>query len=84
MLAKGSERRIPSGHQSHIHPHPHAGAERPESFHGAPKQEYIWPHGFANYQEAEAVTSEAFMYYQTMLHPAKYVPPDEFAAPWEA
>ena len=57
-----------------------------ESFHGSLKQEYIWPHDFANYQEAEAVIAEAFRdYNQARLHSAlKYVPPDEFAASWEA
>ena len=57
-----------------------------ESFHGSLKQEYIWPHDFANYQEAEAVIAEAFKdYNQARLHSAlKYVPPDEFAVSWEA
>ena len=50
-----------------------------ESFHGSLKQEYIWPHDFANYQEAEAVIAEAFRdYNQARLHSAlKYVPPEE-------
>ena len=57
-----------------------------ESFHGSLKQEYIWPHDFANYQEAEAVISEAFRdYNRNRLHSAlKYVPPEEFHASWEA
>ena len=57
-----------------------------ESFHGTLKREYIWPHDFANYQEAEAIISEAFRdYNQARLHSAlKYVPPDEFLTTWEA
>ena len=57
-----------------------------EAFHGTFKREYIWPHDFANYQQAEAVISEAFRYYnRNRLHSAlKYVPPDGFTASWEA
>ena len=57
-----------------------------ESFRGTLKLEYIWPHDFANYQEAEAVISSAFRdYSQARPHSAlKYVPPDEFMATWEA
>ena len=59
---------------------------RIESFHGSLKQESIRPHDFANYREAEAVIAEAFRdYNQTRPHSAlPYVPPDEFAASWEA
>ena len=31
-----------------------------ESFHGPLKQEYVWPHDFANYWGAKAVISETF------------------------
>ena len=57
-----------------------------ESFHGTLKLEYIWPHDFASYQEAEAVIAAAFRdYNQARPHSAlKYVPPDEFMATWEA
>ncbi len=57
-----------------------------ESFHGTLKREYIWPHDFSNYQQAEAVIAEAFRdYNRNRLHSAlKYVPPDEFTASWEA
>ena len=50
------------------------------------KQEYIWPHDFANYQEAEAVIAEAFRdYNQVRLHSAlKYVPPEDLHASWKA
>ena len=42
-----------------------------ESFHGTLKREYIWPHDFASYQQAEAVISEAFRdYNQARLHSA--------------
>ena len=56
-----------------------------ESFHGT-QLEYIWPHDFANYQEAEAVIAAAFRdYNQARLHSAlKYVPPEEFQESWEA
>ena len=56
-----------------------------ESFHGTLKREYIWPHDFANYTEAEAAISEAFRdYNRARLHSAlKYVPPDEFLASWK-
>ena len=55
-----------------------------ESFHRSLKQEYIWPHDFANYQQA--VIAAAFRdYNRNRLHPAtKYVPPEEFHASWEA
>ncbi len=57
-----------------------------EAFHGTLKREYIWPHDFANYQQAEAVIAEAFRdYNRNRLHSAlKYVPPDEFLTSWEA
>ena len=57
-----------------------------ESFHCTLKREYVWPHVFANYTEAEAVTSRAFRdYNRTRLHSAlRYVPPDEFLASWKA
>ena len=57
-----------------------------EWFHGTLKREYSWSHDFSNYQEAEAVISEAFLNYNcSKMHSAlKYVPPDEFLASWEA
>lgn len=57
-----------------------------ESFHGPLKREYIWPHDFASYQEAEAVIATAFVdYNHSRLHSAlKYVPPEEFRVSWEA
>lgn len=57
-----------------------------ESFHNTLKREYIWPHDFSNYQQAEAVIPEAFRdYNRNRLHSSlKYVPPDEFLASWEA
>ena len=56
-----------------------------EPFHNTLKREYIWPHDFANYQEAEAVIAEAFLdYNQDRLHSAlRYVPPKEFLTSWE-
>ena len=78
--------RIPSGHQPHIHSDPHARAERSHGIFIPLKQECIWPHDFANYQEAETVIAEAFKdCNQARLHSAlKYVPPDELATSWEA
>ena len=57
-----------------------------ESFHGSLKQEYIRPHDFANYPQAEAVIAAAFGdYNRARLHSAlKYVPPEEFHTSWEA
>lgn len=56
-----------------------------ESSHGTLKREYIWPQDFSNYQETEAVISEAFRdYNRSRLHSVlKYVLPDEFLASWE-
>ena len=56
-----------------------------ESFHSTLKREYIWPHDFANYQDAEAAILEAFQdYNNARLHSSlKYVPPNEFLASWE-
>ena len=63
----------------------YAPAERPHRvFPRSLKQEYVWLHDFANYQEAEAVIAEAFRdYNHSRLHSAlKYVPPEEFHASW--
>ena len=56
-----------------------------ESFHSTLKREYIWPYDFDNYQDAEAVISEAFRdYNNARLHSSlKYVLPNEFLASWE-
>ena len=56
-----------------------------ESFHGS-LRECVWPHDFANCQEAGAVASEAFRdCNRNRLHSAlKCVPPDEFHMFWEA
>ena len=53
-----------------------------KSFYSTLKREYIRPHDFSNYQEAETVISEAFRNCnRSKLHSAlKYVPPDEFLA----
>ena len=57
-----------------------------ESLHNTLTREYIWPHDFANHQQAEAVISEAFRDdNQNRLYSApKYIPPDEFLALWGA
>ena len=56
-----------------------------ESFHGTLKREYIWPHEFANYQEAEKALAEAFEDYNNeRIHSSiGYRIPAEFAAQWE-
>lgn len=50
-----------------------------------PKHEYIWPHNFANYQQAKTVISEAFLdYNRNRLHSAlKYAQTDEFMTSWK-
>ena len=56
-----------------------------ESFHKTLKKEYIWPHEFKNYQDADKVLSAAFADYNTeRIHSSiKYMTPVEFAAHWE-
>jgi len=56
-----------------------------ESFHKTLKKEYIWPHEFANYQEAEVVLADAFADYNSArIHSALgYLTPDEFMELWE-
>ena len=34
-----------------------------ESFHGTLKREYVWPHDFARFHDAEAVLAKAFVDY---------------------
>lgn len=52
-----------------------------ESFHKTLKKEYIWPHEFANYQEAETIIAKAFVDYNTeRIHSSiGYMTPVEFA-----
>jgi putative transposase len=56
-----------------------------ESFHHTLKKEYIWPHEFANYQDAEIVIANAFWdYNNSRIHSALgYATPNEFAIQWE-
>ena len=56
-----------------------------ESFHGTLKREYVWPHEFANYQEAEKVLAEAFEDYNNeRIHSSiDYMTPAGFTAQWE-
>jgi transposase InsO family protein len=56
-----------------------------ESFHKTLKKEYIWPHEFANYQEAEIVLAKACADYNgSRIHSALgYFTPDEFMELWE-
>ena len=42
-----------------------------ESFHGTLKREYVWPHEFARFQDAETVLAKAFVYYnKNIIHSA--------------
>ena len=52
-----------------------------ESFHGTLKREYVWPHEFARFQDAEVVLARAFAdYNDDRIHSALgYVTPNEFA-----
>ena len=56
-----------------------------ESFHKTLKKEYIWPHEFSSYQDAEKVIAGAFTDYNTeRIHSSiGYVTPVEFASQWE-
>jgi putative transposase len=56
-----------------------------ESFHRTLKKEYLWPHEFANYQDAEIVIAEAHADYNNhRIHSSlEYVTPHEFAVQWE-
>ena len=56
-----------------------------ESFHKTLKKEYIWPHEFANYQEAEIILTKARIDYNgSRIHSALgYLTPDEFTELWE-
>ena len=51
-----------------------------ESFHGTLKQEYVWPHEFARFQDAGVVLARAFAdYNDDRIHSALgYVTPNEF------
>ena len=52
-----------------------------ESFHGTLKREYVWPHEFARFQDAEVVLARAFAdYNDNRIHSALgYATPNEFA-----
>ena len=51
-----------------------------ESFHVTLKKEYVWPHGFARFQDAEAVLAKTFVdYNEDRIHYAlDYLTPSEF------
>lgn len=55
-----------------------------ESFHKTLKKEYLWPHDFKNYQEAEIAIADAFRdYNQNRIHSALgYKTPYEFLQNW--
>ena len=50
------------------------------SFHVTLKREYVWPHGFARFQDAEVVLAKAFVdYNEDRIHYAlDYLTPSEF------
>lgn len=52
-----------------------------ESFHGALKQEYVWPHEFARFQDTGVILARAFAdCNERRIHSAPgYVTPNEFA-----
>ena len=56
-----------------------------ESFHKTLKKEYLWPHEFANYQQAEMVLEKTRADYNgSRIHSALgYLTPDEFMELWE-
>ena len=56
-----------------------------ESFHGTLKKEYVWPHDFARFQDAEVVLAKAFVdYNEDRIHSALgYVTPSEFVCKLE-
>ena len=51
-----------------------------ESFHGTLKREYVWPHEFARFQDAEVVLAKAFVdYNKNIIYFALgYLTPNEF------
>ena len=51
-----------------------------ESFHGTLKGEYVWPHEFARFQDAEVILAKAFAgYNKDRIHSALgYITPNEF------
>ena len=50
------------------------------SFHGTLKKEYVWPHDFARFQDAEVVRAKVFVdYNENRIHSALgYITPSEF------
>lgn len=72
-------------HQEFIWHHTPQQNGHVESFHKTLKKEYIWPHEFANYQDAESLIAEAFAdYNSSRIHSSLgYVTPDEFLEQWE-
>jgi len=56
-----------------------------ESFHKTLKKEYLWPHEFANFQEAEVIVADAFVdYNHSRIHSSLgYLTPIEFEKQWE-
>ena len=57
-----------------------------ESFHGTLKREYVWPHEFTRFQDAEIVLAKAFVdYNKDRIHSALgYLTPNEFVLKLES
>ena len=50
-----------------------------ESFHVTLKREYVWPHDFARFQDAEAVLTKALVDYKGRIHSVLgHITPSEF------
>ena len=51
-----------------------------ESFHGTLKREYVWPHEFARFQDAEVVLAKTFVDYNNdrIRSALGYLTPNEF------
>lgn len=56
-----------------------------ESFHKTLKKEYLWPHEFTNFSEAEVILADAFADYNySRIHSSLgYLTPVEFVQQWE-
>jgi len=72
-------------HQEFIWHHTPQQNGHVESFHKTLKKEYLWPHEFASYQQAEIILTDAFAdYNNSRIHSSLgYLTPVEFEKQWE-